>query len=69
MLEQPRFLRDGDDGAYTLEWRHGTKELYLEFVDHDVEYTKVWGTNIQDEMEVGFVKTVGFDALWEWLQA
>lgn len=64
---QPFFTRDGEDGAYELHWINGTKELCLEFVDHEVEYTKIWGTNIQDEREVGFVRSVGFESLWEWV--
>jgi hypothetical protein len=63
-MQQPHFSLDGDDG-YDLYWKVGKKELYITFTGHTVEFTKVWGTNIEHEMEVGCV--VGFQPLWSWL--
>ena len=66
MSQYPQPFFSKDEG-FTLQWKVGEKELHIEFLDKKPEYTKVWGTNIEDEMAIGYVESVGFDALWEWL--
>lgn len=69
MKRQTKYLQpffSNDEGFY-LRWVNGKKELYVEFTDKKPEFTKVWGIRIEDEMEVGLVEIVGFEALWEWL--
>jgi len=64
-LPQPFFSHD--EGFY-LHWTVGQKELYIEFEDdHRVSYVKMWGVNIEHEMETGYLDDVGFDDLWAWL--
>ena len=57
-----------DDGTVALEWHKGKHELHLLIKDGQVEYIKVWGTNIDSEMDVGILTLDNFPKLWEWLQ-
>ena len=55
------------DGYITLVWRNGKHELYLEVNDEEIEYVKVWGANIDSEMDAGVPNKDNYLTLWEWL--
>lgn len=62
----PTISSDGD-GDITAAWYKGERQLHLQIREHEVEYFKVWGTNIDTEMEVDFLKLDNYLTLWEWL--
>ena len=47
------FISYDQDGYITLVWRNGTHELYLEVTEGEIQYVKVWGINIDSEMDAG----------------
>ena len=55
------------DGYITMVWRNGKHELYLEITEDEIEYTKVWGINIDSEMDAGVPSKDNYLTLWEWL--
>ena len=55
------------DGYITLVWRNGKHELYLDITEDEIEYTKVWGSNIDSEMDSGVPSRDNYLTLWEWL--
>ena len=61
------FVAYDQDGYITLVWRNGKHELYLEITEDEIEYIKVWGTNIDSEMDVGVLSEDNYLTLWEWL--
>ena len=62
----PTISSDGD-GDVTTAWYKGERQLHFQISEHEVEYFKVWGTNIDTEMEVDFLKPNNYLTLWEWL--
>ncbi len=55
-------------GDIVLEWWSGPHKLTLYFGSSSVEYVRVWGPNIESEMDDGPLKTRDeFEALWRWL--
>ena len=63
----PPFISSDEDGNTTIAWYNGEHELHLEITDDEVEYTKVWGINIDTEMDVGVASRDNYLTLWEWL--
>jgi len=58
----------GSEGEVVLEWWHGTKKLTIYIAPARIDYVKVWGTDIDHEMEDGELTTYSvFLSLWEWL--
>lgn len=56
------------DQEVTLEWWNANKKLTIYFSDAAIDYIRVWGANIKDEMEDGeIVNPFSFVALWQWL--
>lgn len=60
-----------EDGTVVLEWwAAGGKKLTLYVYESWIEYVKVWGANIDIEMEDGKLSGgVRFSDLWSWLSA
>lgn len=56
-----------EDGEVTMEWWRDSRKLSLYISDEKVEYIKVWGSNINDEMEDGELQLGVFFHLWNWL--
>lgn len=57
-----------DSGEVVFEWWRGDRKITLYFGGRDVEYIKVWGPNIDNEMESGELKKAdSFRELWYWL--
>jgi hypothetical protein len=51
-----------------FEWWHKDRKVTIDFSLYTVESLKVWGPNIDTEMEEGVVwKDEDFVALWNWL--
>ena len=61
------FISYDQDGYITTVWRNGKHELYLEITEDEIEYVKVWGTNIDSEMDAGVPSEDNYLTLWEWL--
>ena len=61
------FISGDGNGNVTSIWYQGKRELHLKIGENDVEYFKVWGININTEMEVDSLEFDGFLPLWKWL--
>ena len=55
------------EGYINMVWRNGKHELYLDITEDEIEYTKVWGINIDSEMDGGVLSRDNYLTLWEWL--
>lgn len=57
-----------ENNEIVFEWWQGNKKITLYFGDGEPEYIKVWGTDIDDEMDSGPL-TDGWNltSLWLWL--
>ena len=61
------FISGDGNGNITAIWYVQKRQLHLKIGENDVEYFKVWGTNIDTEMEVDFLEYDQCLTLWEWL--
>ncbi|MYA55869.1 hypothetical protein F4X88_06225 [Candidatus Poribacteria bacterium] len=64
--DTPSISSDGD-GNVTAAWYKNERQLHLQIGEHEAEYFRVWGTNIDTEMDVDFLKPEHYLPLWEWL--
>lgn len=56
------------DSEIVFEWWHGTKKLTVYILGNTAEYIKVWGTDIDNEMEDGTSSSPAeLTDLWKWL--
>ena len=56
------------DQEVSLEWWNANKKLTIYFSDAAIDYIRVWGANIKNEMEDGEIANpFCFVALWQWL--
>lgn len=60
-------ISSDEDGDVTVAWYGGERQLHLQIGEHEAEFFKVWGTNIDTEMDVDFLKPENYLTLWEWL--
>jgi hypothetical protein len=57
-----------ESGDIVLEWWKGDRKITMYISDQQVEYIKVWGANIETEMEATCLEDVTeFRATWDWL--
>ena len=63
----PPFISSDEDGYVTVEWYEEERELHLLVGENEAEYLRVWGTNIDTNMDEGFLNRDNYLALWEWL--
>jgi hypothetical protein len=57
-------------GDITFEWWNKNRKLTLYISSNEVDYIKVWGADIDTEMEDGKLDSdIEFAALWQWLCA
>lgn len=61
------FISSDEDGYITAVWYHGERQLHFQIGEHQAEFFKVWGTNINTEMEVDFLFSKDYIAHWKWL--
>ena len=64
--DTPSISSDGD-GNVTAVWYKNERQLHLQIGEHEAEYFKVWGTNIDTEMDADFLKPENYLPLWKWL--
>ena len=64
--DTPSISSDGD-GNVTAVWYKDERQLHLQIGEHEAEYFKVWGTNIDTEMDVDFLTPENYLPLWKWL--
>lgn len=51
-----------------FEWWHDTKKVTVYFSEASAEFIKVWGADIESEMEEGIVETNDqIEILWKWI--
>jgi len=51
-----------------FEWWHDAKKITVYFSETNAEFIKVWGADIDNEMEEGIAETNDqIEALWKWL--
>ncbi len=62
----PTISSDGD-GNVTAAWYKDKQQLHLQIGEHEAEYFRIWGTNIDTEMEVDYLKPENYLMLWKWL--
>ena len=60
-------ISSDEDGDVTVAWYEGERQLHLQIGEHAAEFFKVWGTNIDTEMDVDFLKPDNYLTLLEWL--
>lgn len=56
-----------EEGHVVFEWWVGEKKLTIYVRNNKITFIKVWGSNIDDDMEDGCVTDAGFPKLWQWL--
>ncbi len=61
------FISSDEDGYITAAWYNGERELHLEIDENEVEYTKVWGDNVDMKMEIDYLNSDNCLVLWKWL--
>ncbi len=61
------FTSSDEDGNVTVVWYKREHELHLEITDDEVEYVRVWGFNIDTEMDAGTLSKGKYLPLWKWL--
>ena len=61
------FITSDFDGDITAVWRKDERELHLQIGEEDIEYFKVSGINIHEDMEVDFLKGDDYLHIWQWL--
>ena len=61
------FISSDEDGYITVEWYEDERELHIQIGENEAEYLQVWGTNIDTDMDEGFLNRDNFLTLWEWL--
>jgi hypothetical protein len=55
-------------GEVVLEWWHGDRKVTLYVSDTSVECIRVWGTDIDTEMEAKeLLSSQDFRSIWAWL--
>ena len=64
--DTPSISSDGD-GNVSAVWYKDERQLHLQIGEHEAEYFRVWGTNIDTEMDVDFLKPDNYLTLWKWL--
>jgi hypothetical protein len=56
------------DSEIVFEWWHDAKKVTVYFSETSAEFIKVWGANIDNEMEEGIAETNDqIEVLWKWL--
>lgn len=55
------------DGEVVFEWWSNNKKLTIYIGEEAMEYVRVWGANIDSEMEDGTLELGQFINLWAWL--
>lgn len=61
------YVSANEEGNVVFEWWQGERKLTVYVRSARVTYIKVWGVNIDTEMEDGQVTDAGFAPLWVWL--
>lgn len=61
------FISTDEVGHITVQWNKKPRELHLHITQQESRYLKVWGSNINTEMEEGILNSDKYIMLWEWL--
>lgn len=64
----PPHISASESGEVTFEWWDDVRKLTVYFGDHDMEVIRVWGTDMDHEMDHSqIVKTAQVARAWAWL--
>ena len=63
----PPFISSDEDGNVTAVWYDGERQLHFQIGEDQAEFFRVWGTNINNEMEVNFLLPNSYIEHWKWL--
>ena len=67
---QESYVSSDENGNVSLEWWQGRRKVTVYVSPDEMDYVKVWGTNIFDEMEDGKLSDLGaWRAVWDWLHS
>lgn len=69
-LEHPwhtPFVSSDEDGFITAAWYEDERELHILIGEDEAEYLRVWGTNIDTEMQEDYLNRDNYLTLWKWL--
>jgi hypothetical protein len=60
-----------ESGAVVFEWWRGGYKLTVYVTANEMSYVRVWGDDMDTEMEDGEIDSIGYDfsALWGWLNS
>lgn len=62
-------INSSAESEITFEWWSETRKLTVYFTDSGAEYVRVWGSDIDDQMDSGDLTTSDeFRDLWNWLR-
>ena len=61
------FISSDGYGNITAVWYREERELHFQIGEQEAEYFRVWGTNIDTEMDVDFLKPEDYPSHWKWL--
>ncbi len=61
----PSISSDGD-GNVTAVWYNYERQLHLQIGEQEAEFFKVWGTNIDTEIDVDYLIPDKYIPLWKW---
>lgn len=64
--DTPSISSDGY-GNVTAVWYKNVRQLHFQIGEQEAEYFKVWGTNIDTEMDVDYLTPEKYLPLWKWL--
>lgn len=66
---QPPHMSSTADGEIVCEWWKGERKLTMYLKDNWAEYIKVWGPDMDSEMESGILNRWSFLSAWLWLNS
>lgn len=66
--EQPN-ISASECGEIVFEWWVSARKLTIYLSDDDAYFIRVWGVNIDDEMDDGSLQDTQFAELWTWLHS
>lgn len=64
--EQPN-ITASECGEIVFEWWVSARKLTIYLSDDDAYFIRVWGVDIDDEMDDGSLQDIQFAELWTWL--
>ena len=61
------YISSDSDGDITVKWNNKSKELHLLFTEDEVIYIRVWGDDVNTEMDEGILDKNLYKNIWKWI--